>query len=123
MLLRNQGLLPLAAATRSIAVIGGHADAGVPAGGGSSQVAPRGGVAAKSQIDKDHAEIFDPSSPLTAIRRAFPQARVTWDDGRDPARAASLAAAAEVAIVFADQWRTEGADAVSLSSARRTGSL
>ena len=113
-LLRNQGLLPLAAATRSLAVIGGRADVGVPAGGGSSQVAPRGGVAAKTQIDKDHAEIFDPSSPLTAIRRAFPQARVTWDDGRDTARAARVAATAEVAIVFADQWRTEGADAVSL---------
>ncbi len=114
-LLRNQGLLPLAVDTRSIAVIGAHADAGTLAGGGSSQVAPRGGVAAKVQIDKDHAAIFDPSSPLAAIRRQFPRAQVVWDDGRDAARAAKVAAAAEVAIVFADQWMTEGADAVGVA--------
>ena len=114
-LLRNQGLLPLAADARSIAVIGGHADAGMLAGGGSSQVAPRGGVAAKVQIDKDHAEIFDPSSPLMAIRRQFPRAQVVWEDGRDAAQAAKVAATAEVAIVFADQWMTEGADAVGIA--------
>jgi beta-glucosidase len=114
-LLRNQGLLPLAAETRSIAVIGARADAGTLAGGGSSQVAPRGGVAAKVQIDKDHAEIFDPSSPLAAIRKQFPRAQVVWDDGRDVARAVKAAAAAEVAIVFADQWRTEGADVVGIA--------
>src|ERR1700722_12889354 len=49
-LLRNQGLLPLAADTRSIVVIGAHADRGVPSGGGSSQVIPRGGIAAKELI-------------------------------------------------------------------------
>ena len=69
----TRALLPLAAETRSIAVIGAHADAGTLAGGGSSQVAPRGGVAAKVQIDKDHAEIFDPSSPLDAIRKRIPE--------------------------------------------------
>ena len=114
-LLRNQGLLPLAADTRSIAVIGAHADAGTLAGGGSSQVAPRGGAAAKVQVDKDHAEIFDPSSPLAAIHEQFPRAQVVWDDGRDVERAAKVAAAAEVAIVFADQWMTEGADAVGIA--------
>jgi len=113
-LLRNQGALPLPAETKSIAVIGGRADVGTLAGGGSSQVAPRGGIAAKTQIDKDHAAVFDPSSPLAAIRRAFPHAQVTWDDGADPQRAARVAAAAEVAIVFADQWKTEGADAVGV---------
>src|SRR5690606_29999401 len=38
-LLQNEGnILPLAAGARTIAVIGGHADAGVPSGTGSSQV-------------------------------------------------------------------------------------
>jgi beta-glucosidase len=114
-LLRNQDLLPLAAEVRSIAVIGGHADAGMLAGGGSSQVSPRGGVAAKVQIDKDHAEIFDPSSPLMAIRKQFPRAQVVWDDGLHVAQAAKVAAAADVAIVFAEKWMTEGADAVGIA--------
>ena len=85
------------------------------AGGGSSQVAPRGGVAAKVQIDKDHAEVFDPSSPLTAIRRRFPRARVIWNDGRHAAQAAKVAAEAEIAIVFADQWMSEGADVFNIT--------
>ena len=48
-LLKNQGLLPLPADTRRLLVIGAHADLGVPSGGGSSQVIPRGGIAAKEQ--------------------------------------------------------------------------
>ena len=43
-LLRNQRLLPLSAGTRRLLVIGAHADRGVPSGGGSSQVMPRGGI-------------------------------------------------------------------------------
>ena len=80
-LLRNQGLLPLSADTRRHLVIGAHADRGVPSGGGSSQVIPRGGIAAKEQIDENRAMIFDPGSPLEAIRLQFPRARVDFDDG------------------------------------------
>ncbi len=58
--------------------------------------------------------IFDPGSPLEAIRRQFPGARVDFDDGSSPARAAEAAAGADAAIVFAVQWRTESADAPSL---------
>ena len=89
-------------------MIGAHADKGVLSGGGSSQVVPRGGVAAmEPSEDGRGALIFDPSSPLEAIRRELPRAEVEYDDGRDPARAARLAASADVAIVFADQWMTE----------------
>src|SRR5438876_7207466 len=43
-LLKNQsGLLPLSAGIHSVALIGGHADAGVLSGGGSGQVDPPGG--------------------------------------------------------------------------------
>ena len=114
-LLRNHGLLPLPGNTRSIVVIGAHADRGVPSGGGSSQVIPRGGIAAKEQIDENRAMLFDPGSPLEAIRLQFPHARVDFDDGTVPARAAEAAAKANAVVLFADQWMTESADAPSLN--------
>ena len=113
-LLRNQGLLPLPPDTRRLLVIGAHADRGVPSGGGSSQVMPRGGIAAKEQIGENRAMIFDPGSPLEAIRVQFPRARVDFDDGSSPARAAEAAANADAVIIFVDQYMTETADAQSL---------
>ncbi len=114
-LLRNQGLLPLPSDTRSIVVIGGHADRGAPSGGGSSQVIPRGGIAAKQQMGENQAMIFDPGSPLEAIRLQFPHTRVDFDDGSVPARAAVAAANADAVVLFVDQWMTESADAKSLN--------
>ena len=114
-LLRNEGLLPLSAKTRKLVVIGAHADLGVPSGGGSSQVVPRGGVAFKQPIGKNREMIFDPAPPLEAIRRQFPHAQVDYDDGSIPERAAKAAAGADAAIVFVDQWMTETADAPDLS--------
>ena len=113
-LLRNQGLLPLSADARRLVVIGAHADHGVLSGGGSSQVMPRGGIALKVEIGRNRAMVFDPGSPLEAIRRRFPHARVDFDDGSSPARAAKAAAGADAVILFVDQWMTEGADAPSL---------
>jgi beta-glucosidase len=115
-LLKNDKILPLPANVARLAVIGAHADKGVLSGGGSSQVVPRGGVAAvEPSKTVDGALIFDPSSPLESIRRQFPRAQVEYDDGSDPERAAKIAARADVAIVFADQWMTETADAPDLS--------
>jgi beta-glucosidase len=122
-LLRNQGLLPVPGDTRSLVVIGAQADRGVPSGGGSSQVIPRGGIAAKEQIDENRAMLFDPGSPLEAIRRQFPRARVDFDDGSVPARAAEAAAKADAVILFVDQWMTESADARSLQLPRGQDSL
>ena len=113
-LLRNKGLLPLPADTSSVLVIGAHADRGVPSGGGSSQVIPRGGIAAKEQVDENRAMVFDPGSPLEAIRHRFPHARVDFDDGSSPTRAAAAAANADAVILFVDQYMTESADAQSL---------
>ncbi|HLW93700.1 MAG TPA: glycoside hydrolase family 3 C-terminal domain-containing protein [Roseiarcus sp.] len=114
-LLKNDAVLPIAQNAARIAVIGAHADRGVLSGGGSSQVVPRGGVAARERSNLVEGDlIFDPSSPLEAIRRQLPKTQVDYDDGRDPARAAALAAKAEIAIVFADQWMTETADAPDL---------
>jgi beta-glucosidase len=122
-LLKNSGdLLPLGAArTRSIAVIGGHADVGVLSGGGSAQVEPAGGnpvppppsssgpLAFLSQV------VYHPSPPLRALRGRVPGARVDYDPGADPAAAARLAGAADLAIVFASQHTHEGEDMPTLS--------
>jgi beta-glucosidase len=113
-LLRNEGLLPLSVETRRLVVIGAHADLGVPSGGGSSQVVPRGGVAFKQLIGRNRAMIFDPAPPLEAIRRQFPRADVVYDDGSVPERAAKAATGADAVIVFVDQWMTETADAPDL---------
>ena len=66
-LLKNDGdLLPLRG-VKSIAVIGGNADKGVLAGGGSSDVTPVGGAV---MIDE---HTYLPSPPLDALRRELPQ--------------------------------------------------
>jgi beta-glucosidase len=123
-LLKNEQMLPLSKDIKRIAVIGAHADKGVLSGGGSSQVYPRGGVAARElSEDGRGALIFDPSSPLEAIRRELPGAQVEYDDGRDPARAAEIAANADAAIVFADQWMTETKDAPNLELPGRQDEL
>jgi len=121
-LLKNAGnLLPLTAAAKHIAVIGGHADAGVLSGGGSSQVIPAGGpfiqvpMGGEGMMAAFHNAIFDPSSPLKAIRAAAPGAEVRYDDGRYLSTATATAKWADVVIVFATQWLTEGEDAPDLT--------
>jgi len=114
-LLKNdRAILPLDASTiHSIAVIGPHADVGMISGGGSAQVDPPGGNAimppGKGQTHwQDH--IWFPTSPLRAIRAKAPSANVQYDSGADPASAAALAKSADVAVVFAYQWESEGMD-------------
>lgn len=124
-LLKNSdGQLPLnAAKIKSIAVIGSHADVGVLSGGGSDQVSPAGGNAvplvptpgAPPRGSLVQRPVFQPSSPLNAIRARAPNAVVKFDAGTDPASAARLAASAEVAIVFVNQPTREGADVRNLS--------
>jgi beta-glucosidase len=117
LLVNRGGLLPLAAKARRIAVIGGHADAGVFSGGGSSQVTPLGSTrlpAPKGAPFWIGGMFLHPSSPLAAIRARAGDAQVVYSDRQDPPAAAALARGADVAIVFADQWATEGAD-VSLT--------
>jgi len=102
--------LPLrAAALKSIAVIGSHADVGVLSGGGSAQVDPPGGSVVPTARRWD-AVVWDPSSPLNAIRALAPRAKVEYTDGADPAAAAALAKASDVAIVFVNQPTSEGRD-------------
>lgn len=117
-LLRNEhNTLPLNAATlHSIAVIGAHADVGVMSGGGSAQVdAPGGNAISPNRPTKWGEAVYFPSAPLKYIREHAPAAQVSFDPGTDPASAAALAAKSDVAIVFADQYMSEGGDAPTLA--------
>ena len=112
-LLKNEhGLLPLAASAKRIAVIGGHADKGVLAGGGSSLVYPVGGNAVPGLQPTiwPGPILYYPSSPLDEIKRQAPGATVRYADGSDPAAAAALARDSDVVIVFATQWAGESFD-------------
>jgi beta-glucosidase len=119
-LLKNDGtLLPLdAAKIRSIAVIGPHADVGMISGGGSAQVDPPGGNAIMPPGQgRTHWQdkIWFPTSPLKAIRAKAAGASVEFDSGSNPDRAAAMAKNADVAIVFAYQWESEGMDLETLA--------
>ena len=120
-LLRNQGgVLPLAGGLKRIAVIGGYADAGVLSGGGSSQVQGVGGAAvarpygAPGPFADMMAEHYHPSAPLAAIRARAPGAEISFRNGRYITDAVLAAKRADVAIVFATQWMTEGLDVPDL---------
>ena len=129
-LLKNKNaLLPLSHNIRRIAVIGAHADVGVLSGGGSSQVLPIGHDPANAfpvgggiqvmrngaKIPPTGTEIYDPPSPLSAIRAAAPKASVTYVSGDDIRAAVAVASQSDVVILFAKQWMAEGRDVPSLS--------
>jgi beta-glucosidase len=120
-LLKNDGVLPISATSRTIAVIGGHADAGVLTGGGSAQVYAPGGNAVRG-LGPRHwpgPQVYARSSPLDALRAELPRATLRWSDGADPREAAKTAAEADIALVFVTQWAAESIDvALSLPDAQ-----
>lgn len=111
-LLKNSnGTLPLdRAKLHSIAIIGPHADTGMISGGGSAQVDPPGRPPSRWL---EH--VWFPTSPLKAVGAKAPGVNVQFDSGANPASAAGLAKKADVAIVFAYQWTSEGMDLPNLS--------
>jgi beta-glucosidase len=119
-LLKNEhATLPLnPARLHTVAVIGSHSDVGMISGGGSAQVDPIGGSAilpAGKGATHWMQEIWFPTSPLKAIQARAPRATVKYDPGTDPAAAAAAAKGADVAIVFAYMWASEGMDLKSLT--------
>src|SRR5947209_3652850 len=98
-LLQNRGALPLnAGRLKSIAVIGSTADK-FTTGGGSGSVTP-----------------FFFVTPRQAItQRAGPGVAVAYNDGSNTTAAAATAKAADVAIVFAGDYESEGSDRFCLS--------
>jgi beta-glucosidase len=95
-LLQNTGsLLPLTSSDKSIAVIGPDGTTSPQSAGGGSAF-----VNAPYVI-----------SPLQGIQNAAPAGvTVTSYSGTDPAQAATTAASAQVAIVFANNFESEGSD-------------
>ncbi|WP_404477502.1 glycoside hydrolase family 3 C-terminal domain-containing protein [Novosphingobium sp. BL-52-GroH] len=127
-LLKNDGVLPLAGSPGSISLsillVGSHANVGVLTGGGSGQVDPPGGNAVKGDEDIvdlgvagsfSRSPVWYPSSPLAALRAALPRAAIGYDDGTDPVRAAAAARSADVVIAFVNQPAMEGSDAATLA--------
>lgn len=89
-------------------------------GGGSSQVQGVGGPVvtiptAGGPFAAVLAQSYQRSSPLDAIVARAPKANVVFRNGRYIADAVAAAKKADVAIVFATQWMTEGLDAPDLS--------
>jgi beta-glucosidase len=121
-LLKNDGVLPVAADTTArIAVIGGYSQLGVPVGTGSSAVVPAGGFAAEIAIGgpgimgSARNLYLLPSSPEGELKRLLPDAQIDFDPGMTPAEAALLARRCDVAIVFAIRVEGEGFDLPDLS--------
>jgi beta-glucosidase len=119
-LLKNEGnLLPIARNARRIVLIGGNADVGVLSGGGSSQVRSVGGAPIEVPLayggSASFARItYHASSPLAALRKALPNARIDYLDGRNLTATLDAAKSADLAIVFATQWTTEADDVPNL---------
>jgi beta-glucosidase len=112
-LLKNaNAILPLAPDTKRIAVIGGYADKGVLAGGGSSLVYPIGGNAVPNILPTSWPGpiMYYPSSPVAEMRKLAPQAAITFDNGFDQNGAVLLARNSDVVILFATQWAGEAFD-------------
>ncbi|QEO10818.1 glycoside hydrolase family 3 protein [Protaetiibacter larvae] len=116
-LLKNEGgLLPLAGEGKKIAVIGGHAHLGVPAGFGSSLTLPAGGFPINTPLGgagplwRLRREALHPSAPLDHLRRLLPGATFVYDPGLTTAAAVAAAKRADIAIVFGVNWEGEGFD-------------
>jgi beta-glucosidase len=121
-LLKNDAVLPLATDTSArVAVIGGHAQVGVPSGVGSGAVTPPGGYAEVITIGGPGVMggarnlFLLPSSPLEDLKKLLPNAQIEFDPGMTPAEAALLAHRCDVAIVFGIRVEGEGFDNADLS--------
>ncbi len=121
-LLRNRGnALPLVASAKKITVIGGYADTGVLSGAGSSQVQGEGGPAAVVPLGGEGpfagfiSQQYHRSSPLKALKARAPDTKFTFRDGRYITDAVQAAKGADVVIIFATQWTSEGIDQPDLN--------
>ncbi|MBY6005331.1 glycoside hydrolase family 3 C-terminal domain-containing protein [Salipiger bermudensis] len=117
-LLKNDGLLPLSKGAASrVLVVGHHADKGVLSGGGSSNVNPIGSFSTQGTdiMGMQVQRIFHPSVPVAAVRAESGAAKVVFEDGRDLQAACKAAREADLVLVFAEEWRSEGLDQSGLS--------
>src|SRR5262249_36846058 len=121
-LLKNNGALPLATdKPLKIAVIGGHAQEGVPSGTGSGAVLPVGGYAAVVKIGGPGTmgaagkRCLVAPSPLAELKKCLPDARIEFDPGYTPAEAALMGKRSDVVVAFGIRVEGEGFDSADLS--------
>ena len=120
-LLKNDGILPLAATARNILVVGGNADFGVLSGGGSSQVTPSNGKLRIIENGGDgltalfSRQFYMAGAPLEALGKTLPAAHISFQSGYSAEAAAAYAAKADLVIVFATKWEGEAMDSGSLA--------
>ncbi len=122
-LLRNErNALPLAASAKRILLIGGYANSGVLSGAGSSQVHGESGPAVVVPLGRKDmpfaqflSQQYHDSVPIDAIRAKAPAATVTYRDGNYVSEAVAQAKRADVVIIFATKWSTEGMDQPDLT--------
>lgn len=117
LLTNARGTLPLAQRLTRLLVVGEHADHGVLCGGGSSAVSPLGSLKlpGTSIMGMTIDKIYQPSSLVAAIAEESAAAQVVFLDGLDRARVLAEARTADAVIVCAQEWRSEGLDAVGLA--------
>lgn len=118
-LLKNEGgILPLSPGLGRVLVIGRMADKGVLSGGGSSQVVPDGAIRARGEprwMFYGEPKLYDPSSPLAALRARLPGSRVEFLDGSDLTAATNAARGAAAVVIVAEQWSNESLDHETLA--------
>ena len=109
--------LPLPQRLARLLIVGEHADHGVLCGGGSSAVTPIGSLQlpGTSIMGMAVAKVVQPSSLVTAIEEESGARDVVFVDGTDRQQVLDGARSADAVIVFAQEWRSEGLDAVGLA--------
>ena len=117
LLTNARATLPLPQRLKKLLVIGEHADHGVLCGGGSSAVAPLGSLkqAGTSIMGISVDKVYQPSPLVAAIAEESAARQVVFLDGLDLQRVLDAAPSADAVIVFAQEWRSEGLDAVGLA--------
>lgn len=99
-----------------IAVIGGHAQVGVPAGSGSSTVIPAGGfneiikVGGPGVMGVARNLHLYGQAPLDTLRELMPDATIEFDPGMSRTEAALMAKRCDIVVVFAVNLMGEGFD-------------
>jgi beta-glucosidase len=121
-LLKNEGVLPIKPDVKTIAVIGGHADKGMLAGGGGSSLTdPIGGLALDVPLGGHgifaglrRLTVTGPS-PVAELHEHFPNAEILFDPGESPADAAAIARRADVIVVMGIKTESENHDHADMS--------
>ena len=109
-------VLPLPRGLDRVLVVGPHADEGVLSGGGSSSVTPLGSIVLEGTdvMGMQTPKVYQPSSPLRAVRSESGAARVDFLPGDDVEAAVAAARIADAVVLVVDEWRSEGLDATGL---------